>query len=85
MVKTAPARARRVKGRPRSMNSTIVSVSCTPSERAQIQARAESLGLHLSTYLMALARRDCEQARELVITPRGMGGAKVERVPENNG
>jgi len=46
---------------------------------SQIDARARSLGLDRSTYVIALCRQDCVEHREFVIRPI------VEQVSPGNG
>ena len=54
----------------RVSNKTTFSVSCDPADLLAINARAASLGLDRSTYIMALARQDTSTPREFTIHPK---------------
>lgn len=64
-------RRAKLKGQPvRSPTKTTFSLSCDVDVRRQIDARARSLGLDRSTYMIALARQDFSNPREFTIVPR---------------
>ena len=67
------------KGPVRGSRNTTFSVSCGVMDLSQIDARARSLGLDRSTYVIALCRQDCVEHREFVIRPI------VEQVSPGNG
>lgn len=68
-----PFRSRpRSKAKPpvRNPNNVTFSVSGTAEDLALIDARAKSLGLGRSSYIVAVCRNDCANHREFVIIPK---------------
>lgn len=57
----------------RSENQTAISVSMTREMVAEIDARAKSLGLNRSQYLVLLARNDLVEGGEMVLKEKAAG------------
>lgn len=68
---TAKSRRKLIVPLPKAHTTTVTfSISCNRADRDAIDARAKSLGLDRSTYIVAVCLNDLRNNREFVIIPK---------------